>query len=75
MELLFVDSDIVSKKLYEDIEDSKTLRVDLQYYTANDNDAKRLFSLAATSPEFVLLIKQIYERIGDREIMAVRKMI
>ncbi|MFH1065586.1 MAG: HEPN domain-containing protein [Nanoarchaeota archaeon] len=75
MKLFFVDSDIVSKKLYEDIEYSKTLRVDLQYYTANDNDAKRLSGLAATAPEFVLLIKQIYERIGDMEIMAVRKMI
>ncbi|MEK6863779.1 MAG: HEPN domain-containing protein [Nanoarchaeota archaeon] len=74
MKLLFVDSGIISKELYEDIEDSKTLRVDLQYYTSNDNDAKRLSRLAGTAPDFVLLIKPVYERIGDKEVMAVRQM-
>ena len=47
MKLLFVDSGIISKELYEDIEDSKTLRVDLQYYTSNDNDAKGFPGLRA----------------------------
>lgn len=74
MKLLFVDSGTINQELYEDIEDSKTLRVDLQYYTSNDNDTKRLFLLASTAPEFVLLIKQVYERIGDKEIMGVRQM-
>jgi uncharacterized protein (UPF0332 family) len=74
MKLLFVDSGVISQELYEDIETSKGLRVDLQYYTSNDNDAKRLSKLAGTAPDFVLLVKQIYERIGDKEIMAVRQM-
>lgn len=75
MKLLFVDSGIISAELYEDIGDSKVLRVDLQYYTSNDKDAKRLSLLAGTAPDFVLLIKQVYEQIGDKEVISVRQMV
>jgi uncharacterized protein (UPF0332 family) len=73
MKTLFTDENLLNLALYSEIEESKSLRTDLQYYAYKEFDKNKVMNLAKTAPDFVLKIKEAIESFGEKEISQVRK--
>lgn len=73
MKTIFVDENLLSPELYKEIEESKNLRTDLQYYAYKEFDKNKVMNLASSAPDFVLKIKEAIESFSEKEISQVRK--
>lgn len=71
-EAIFVDADLMDLALYKDLEESKELRVDMQYYAYAEFDKDKVIMLAHSAPDFVLRMRELLERISEKEINLLR---
>ncbi len=72
MRTLFVERGKLDASLYEDILDSKDLRIDLQYYAHKGLDRGRVMRRARSAPRVVLALRAFSERLTAAEIRDVR---
>ncbi|MDI6737494.1 MAG: HEPN domain-containing protein [Nanoarchaeota archaeon] len=75
MRFLFVDTGIIAEDLYEDLNRSKELRVDMQYYPCSEAERKEAFALAKTAPDFVLKMQETCGKMHFAEIRRIRLML
>ena len=75
MKRLFVEAGKLDASLYEDILDSKDLRIEMQYYAYREYDRERVMRRAHSAPEVVLALRAFSERFTAAEINATRKML
>lgn len=73
MKVLFIDQNLMSAELYEDINQSKELRTELQYYAYEEFDKEKVMQCAHSAPEFVLKMQEYLQRFGTIEIELARK--
>lgn len=73
MKTLFIDQNLMRLELYKDIEESKALRMDLQYYAYKELDRNNVMKLTSTAPDFVLKMQEFLQRFDAKEIEIVRK--
>ena len=72
MKALLVDPGFASAALHEDIQDSKDLRVDLQYYAYREFDDERVQRLSHSAPEVVLQLRALADRLRREDIERIR---
>ncbi len=72
MKALFVDAGLVRIELYDDIEQSKELRVNMQYYAYKEFDKEKVMKLAQSAPDFVLGVRKAYEQLDQKNIDDIR---
>lgn len=73
MKILFVDQNLMSPELYNDLEESKNLRTELQYYAYKEFDKEKVLQLARSAAEFVLKMQEYLQHFGTNEIELIRK--
>lgn len=73
MKMLFVDQNLMSVELYKDIDQSKDLRMELQYYAYKEFDRDNVMKLAHSAPDFVLKMQECLQSFGASEIEVIRK--
>jgi uncharacterized protein (UPF0332 family) len=72
MNVLLVESGLVKPELHTDIEESKDLRIKMQYYLYREFEKEKVMKLADSAPDFVLQMRQAIDRIGSKEIEQIR---
>ena len=72
-ERLLVDNGLMAKQLHEDILEAKDLRVEMQYYAYQSYDKNAVTRQAGSSPDFVLAMRALTERLDERTIDKVRE--
>lgn len=72
MKFLFVNSGIIANDLYEDLNRSKGLRVDMQYYPCSEAEKKEALALAKTAPDFVLKMQETCWKMHSADIRRIR---
>ncbi len=72
MNVLLVESGLAKIELHRDIEESKELRVKMQYYPYREFEKEKVMKLANSAPDFVLQMRQIIDRISAKEIEQIR---
>lgn len=73
MKVLFVDTGITEKKFYDELSESKDLRIDVQYYAYKELDRERIMKFANSAGDFVLEMERIIEKISKKQIDSVRE--
>ncbi len=73
MKRFFVDTKRINKKLYNDINESKGLRVRMQYYSHKQIDKKHILHLASTAEEFVRFFEKYSHTMQKKDIAAIRR--
>lgn len=69
---LFVEEGMLDKDIYEELEDSKNLRVEALYYD-KDFGKEEILKRAKNAPEFCLKIESLLDKITKEDIEKVRK--
>ena len=69
---IFVELGIVDKDVYDDLSNSRELRVGSLYYD-KDFGKERILKAASTAPNFCLKIESVIEKLSKEDIAKVRK--
>ena len=69
---IFTDSGIVSKEIYDDLSNSRELRVGSLYYD-KDFGKEKIIESANTAPNFCLKIESIIDKLSKEDIIKIRK--
>ena len=72
MYVLFVQEKILPEEYYAEFEQAKELRIDTQYYVANESQTKDLKKASQTAGRFVLKMEEIIENMNPQLIMELR---
>ena len=72
LKFLFVD-DLLSEELYQELKVAKQLRVDTQYYVADELDLTKIKQEAEMAREFVLKVEEVVDIISLAQIEEIRK--
>ncbi|MEK6883811.1 MAG: hypothetical protein AABY22_29550, partial [Nanoarchaeota archaeon] len=64
---IFTDSGIVSKEIYDDLSNSRELRVGSLYYD-KDFGKEKIIESANTAPNFCLKIESIIDKLSKEDI-------
>ena len=72
MHFLFVDEKIIEEHFYSELESVKELRIDTQYYVAEDIDLDKLKKDSETARSFVLRMEGAIENITEEQINITR---
>ncbi|MBU1973964.1 MAG: HEPN domain-containing protein [Nanoarchaeota archaeon] len=72
MNFLFVDEKIIEKHFYDELQLAKELRVDTQYYLAEEIDLNKLKKDSKTARSFVLRMEEVIENISEEQIKTIR---
>ena len=75
MNFLFAGENLLDKELYNELQRAKKLRVDLQYYTAEDLDIEKLKYDTNAAIKFVLKIEEFIGKINEKHIERLRERI
>lgn len=75
MKYLFVDENIIENKFYDELKLAKELRVDVQYYVAEELDRNELRTDSVTAQDFVLKMEEVIENISKEQVELVRNKI
>ena len=70
---VFVEKKLIEKYLYEELEESKELRIETQYYVVDQINLKKLKEHSEKSRNFVLKIEEVIENLNEEEIRNIRK--
>jgi len=73
MHFLFVEDGLIEESFCNELLLSKELRVDTQYYVAEQLDKDKLKTDSETARKFVLKIEELIESIGEEQIIKIRK--
>ena len=73
MHFLFVEEHILEERFYNEVQSSKELRVDTQYYVTIELDKNKLKSDSETARNFVLKIEEIIDTITDTQVETLRE--
>tara|TARA_Y100000310_G_scaffold78020_1_gene74607 strand:- start:16047 stop:16535 length:489 start_codon:yes stop_codon:yes gene_type:complete len=74
LKFIFVD-EFVSEELYQELQLAKQLRVDTQYYVADELDTMKLKKDADTARQFVLKMEEVIDNLSPAQIEEIRKKI
>mgnify|MGYP001576811248 CR=1 FL=1 len=69
---IFVDSGIIDKEIYDDLSNSRELRVGSLYYD-KDFGKERITRSASTAPNFCLKIGSVIDELSKEDIAKIRK--
>tara|TARA_Y100000310_G_C20660800_1_gene804640 strand:- start:501 stop:1004 length:504 start_codon:yes stop_codon:yes gene_type:complete len=72
MKSVFVDGNILNKNFYREFQRSKDLRIEMQYYVTRTLDLKKLTKTANTAKVFLLVIKEVIERMDKKQMKIIR---
>jgi len=75
MNYLLVDEKLIDEHFYKELELAKELRVDTQYYVADDIDTEKLKKDSATAKNFVLKIEEVIDNLTKEQIEMIRNKI
>ncbi len=69
---LFVEKDLAEKELFEAILASKNLRVDAQYYVAEEFEKNKVTESRNLAGKFVIEIERILESLTEKQMNSIR---
>ncbi|MBU0532536.1 HEPN domain-containing protein [Candidatus Micrarchaeota archaeon] len=72
MQFLFVDENLIEQKYYDELLLAKELRVDTQYYFAEEIDLNKLKRDSETARSFVLNMEEVIENLTVKQIEEIR---
>jgi len=75
MKYLFVDENIIADNFHNELKLAKELRVDVQYYVAEELDKDKLKTDSETARNFVLKMEEVIENITKEQVELVRSKI
>ena len=73
MHFLFVEEGLIQEDLYQELQSAKELRVDTQYYVAEDIDDKILKTDSEKARGFVLKMEEVIEQCSEEHIQTARE--
>lgn len=68
MHFLFVEEKLIEVHLYNELQLAKELRIDTQYYMAEELDKEKLRQDSETAKSFVLKMEEVIEKLTDGQI-------
>lgn len=72
MHFLLVEENLVEEHFYNELELAKELRIDTQYYVAEELDREKLKQDSETASNFVLKIEEVIENLTGEQINQLR---
>jgi len=69
---IFVELEMVDKDVYDDLSNSRELRVGSLYYD-KDFGKERILSAASTAPKFCLEVESVIDKLSKEDILELRK--
>ena len=72
MHFLFVEEDLIKEQFYTELVSAKDLRIETQYYFAEEIDLTKLKEDSETARSFVLKIEEVIENISENQIAIIR---
>ena len=72
MHFLFVEEDLIKEQFYTELVSAKDLRIETQYYFAEEIDLTKLKEDSETARSFVLNIVEVIENISENQIAIIR---
>jgi uncharacterized protein (UPF0332 family) len=72
IKFLFVEENIIEESFYNELQLAKELRIDTQYYVAEEIDKEKLKQDSETARDFVLKMEEIIENLTEEQINGLR---
>ena len=72
MKFLFVDEKVIEDSYFEDLEKAKFIRVQAQYYVAEESNLEKIRANSEKARDFVLRIEEILTKIDKKDITEIR---